>query len=318
MSTNVMSSWDEKVRAICGAFETRYSRDPHLFVGQISKAALGGVEVAFISSNADWIAQEGSFGGSRHEADCFLVLQRRGQMEIEVGDQVLHLREGDLALLDSTQAFKMVPHGLFSHVSIHLPRDVVKGDRKGRSCKLTMAGACGQLLGTLVRQIAEGELSRWSRPEDGDGIRQAIVALLDSVLRYPAELHAPMIQLHQVKTLIDQRLDSLTLTPQTLTRELGISSRQLYRLFEATGDSVCRYILRERIGRAAQAMRNPAYKHRSITEICLLWGFADSAHFSKVFKKEMGCNPRDFRRGTGGSLGVELQRSDSHAQVITS
>ncbi|TFW32364.1 transcriptional regulator FeaR [Pseudomonas putida] len=295
MSGHAMSVWNESVHAVCGRFETRYDHCQSLFIGDFRPSLLGSTRVAHIRSNANAIARSGREAGRDIDPHCFLVLQHHGEMSIELGDQVMDLREGDMALLDSAQAMKMMPRGLFSHVSIHLPRERLRGLDYSRFGKLSTTGACGQLLATLVRQVADGELEQWACPEDGDGLQAALVGLLGSVLEYRARDGSPGLHLREVQSLIQQRLDSSRLSPVALAEELGISSRQLYRLFEASGDSVCRYILRERLLKAAQDLRNPAYSHRSITDIGTRWGFADSAHFSKTFKKQLGVTPRSYR-----------------------
>lgn len=292
---HAMSVWNEKVHAVCGRFETRYDHCQSLFIGELRRSLLGKTQVAHIRSNANAIARSGYEAGRDVDPHCFLVLQQHGEMSIELGDRVLDLREGDLALLDSAQGMKMIPRGLFSHVSIHLPGERVKHLEPSQFGKLSTTGACGQLLGTIVRQVAAGELEQWARPEDGDGLQTALVGLLQSVVEYPSRDGSPGLHLHEVQSLIQQRLDSPRLSPVALAEELGISSRQLYRLFESRGDSVCRYILRERLLKAALDLRNPAYSHRSITEIGTRWGFADSAHFSKTFKKQWGVTPRTYR-----------------------
>lgn len=295
MNSPALAAWNENVHSVCGGFETRYDHCQSLFIGELKRSVLGSTEVAFIRSNANLIAKSNRTIEQERDPHCFLVLQHQGEMDVEIGDRELRLREGDLALLDSATAMKMLPKGLFSHVSIHLPRARLSGVSRERFGKLSTTGACGQLLATLVRQIAGGELTQWACAEDGDGLQDALIALLGSVLDYPHSDHSPGLQLHEVQMLIQRRLDSLRLSPASLAEELGISSRQLYRLFEARGDSVCRYILRERLLKAAQDLRNPACKHRSITDIGARWGFADSAHFSKTFKKQMGLTPRDYR-----------------------
>lgn len=295
MNGQAMSDWNNNVHAVCGRFETRYDHCQSLFIGELRRSLLGTTQVAHIRTNANAIVRSGRDAGRETDPHCFLVLQQHGSMSIELGDRVLDLREGDLALLDAGQGMKMVPRGLFSHVSIHLPGERLKNLDRSRYGKLSTTGACGQLLATLVRQVAEGELEQWARPEDGDGLQAALVGLLGSVVEYPSQDLSPGLHLHEVQTLIRQRLDSPRLSPIALAQELGISSRQLYRLFEASGDSVCRYILRERLLKAAQDLRNPAYSHRSITDIGTRWGFADSAHFSKTFKKQLGVTPRSYR-----------------------
>ncbi|MEG6654285.1 helix-turn-helix domain-containing protein, partial [Pseudomonas aeruginosa] len=87
------------------------------------------------------------------------------------------------------------------------------------------------------------------------------------------------------------------LSPDMLAGRLRISVRQLYRLFEEQGDSVCRYILRQRLSRSAADLGNPRLRGESITSIAFKWGFSDSAHFSRAFKKQFEVSPKDYRAG---------------------
>lgn len=295
MRGQALSAWNERVHAACGRFDTRYDHCQSLFIGDMQQTLVGTTAVAHIRSNASVIAKAAGSSGRDSSARCFLVLQQQGSMSIELGDKVLDLRAGDLALLDFCGAVKMTPTGLFAHVSIPLPSELLKGLDRNRFGKLSTTGVCGQLLGTLVRQLAAGELAQWSCAQDGEGVPRALVALLASVLEYRASDHSPGWQLHEVQSLIQRRLESPRLSPALLAEELGISSRQLYRLFEASGDSVCRYILRERLSKAAQDLRDPVCAHRSITDIGSYWGFADSAHFSKAFKRQTGLTPSSYR-----------------------
>ncbi|TKJ61191.1 transcriptional regulator FeaR [Pseudomonas sp. CFBP13506] len=295
MRGQALSAWNERVHAACGRFDTRYDHCQSLFIGDMQQTLVGTTAVAHIRSNASVIAKAAGSSGRDSSARCFLVLQQQGSMSIELGDKVLDLRAGDLALLDFCGAVKMTPMGLFAHVSIPLPSELLKGLDRNRFGKLSTTGVCGQLLGTLVRQLAAGELAQWSCAQDGEGVPRALVALLASVLEYRASDHSQGWQLHEVQSLIQQRLESPRLSPALLAEELGISSRQLYRLFEASGDSVCRYILRERLSKAAQDLRDPVCAHRSITDIGSYWGFADSAHFSKAFKRQTGLTPSSYR-----------------------
>lgn len=305
MTAQALVKWNHDVQAICGRFETRYEHHPALFIGDMQRVLLGTTAVAFIRSNAHSIAKPARVRGQATDPHCFLVLQQQGQMTIEAGEQVLDMREGDLALLDSATALRMTPRGLFSHVSIHLPRAALRHVGPSAYGKLMTTGLCGQLLSNLVRQVAGDQLRHWSCAADGQGLQNAVLALLEPVLNYPRAEQPGNLQRREIEALIQQKLSSTRLSPAHLADELGVSVRHLYRLFDAEGDSLCRYIHRQRLLKAATDLRDPACAHRSITDIGIAWGFADSAHFSKAFKKYAGHSPRDYRtlhrrQGQGG------------------
>ncbi|MBE1188798.1 transcriptional regulator FeaR, partial [Escherichia coli] len=92
----------------------------------------------------------------------------------------------------------------------------------------------------------------------------ALIALLGPALQHAGEeLEGPLAGLYgyslrrHAERLIEQSLQEPRLSPDMLAGRLRISVRQLYRLFEEQGDSVCRYILRQRLSRSAADLGNP-------------------------------------------------------------
>jgi AraC-like DNA-binding protein len=290
--------WNLNVEEVCGRFATRYAHSQSLFIGEIERRNLGGTEVAHIRSNAGSISRR---KGSTDRADdrfCFLVLQQQGAMEILLESHTLQLQEGELALLDSARAIEMLPRGLFRHVSIHLPRHKLDALR-GQACrygKLSTVGMSGQLLRTMVRQVASGELDHWANAEEGGALENALISLLQPMMQYDLR-NVPMDSLRlQAERLIREQLGSAQLSPASIAEQMRMSVRQLYRLFESDNESVCRYIQRKRLEQAALSLLEPALAHRSITDIAFAWGYQDAAHFSRVFRSLHACSPREYRQ----------------------
>lgn len=93
-------------------------------------------------------------------------------------------------------------------------------------------------------------------------------------------------------------------TPAELAARLNISVRQLYRQFELDGDSIGRYIQRQRLHCAARDLAQAGDNALPITTIAYKWGFTDSAHFSRVFKRHYNMPPKDYRANVQGVTGV--------------
>ena len=86
------------------------------------------------------------------------------------------------------------------------------------------------------------------------------------------------------------------LTPGSLARELGVSTRLLHRVFATRGETVMKRIFSERISRAAALLSAPSAAHRTVTEIAFACGFIDSSHFGRVFAARMSMTPTQWRR----------------------
>ena len=83
------------------------------------------------------------------------------------------------------------------------------------------------------------------------------------------------------------------LSVEALADRVGISTRHLERVFSR--DLECSphaFYLRLRLRYALWMLRHTA---RTVTDIALESGFADSGHFSRCFRAEFGMAPRQFR-----------------------
>lgn len=296
--------WLKDLQRVCGHFEVTPPTADERFIGEIARYDHGGLELAHIRTNAGRIARQQCRSDRGDDRHCFLVVNRSGHSEVRQDNSCIQLAPGDLALFDSTRACEITTGGLIDHVSFHLSRDTVCrhfAPNQRLFGKLDLDSTSGRLLASLAGQILAGD-SGQTAADEGSALQEALIALLLPTLRGSemarSELgdapHAALLR-DQAQRLIDQLLQEEHLTPQYLAERLHISIRQLYRLFEDSGDSVCRYIQRLRLQRSAEDLGNPQLRRESITQIAFKWGFADSAHFSRAFKKQFEQSPKDYR-----------------------
>jgi len=105
----------------------------------------------------------------------------------------------------------------------------------------------------------------------------------------------------ELKEIIQDHIDT-SLSLKEISKGLEISpsylSREFSKYFEdlSFGD----YIRKQRIEKAIELMQTAAY---SLTEIAYLTGFSDQSHFTRIFKKNTGQNPSQYRK--------KLQKSKS-------
>ncbi len=99
-----------------------------------------------------------------------------------------------------------------------------------------------------------------------------------------------------IKELIDWIQDNLEkpLSINIVARKSGYSPWHLQRLFkEATGDSLAKYIRKERLQNAASDLVN---SHRSIADIACQYQFDSHQSFSRAFKKMFAMTPTSYRK----------------------
>lgn len=78
-----------------------------------------------------------------------------------------------------------------------------------------------------------------------------------------------------------------------IAKMLGIDRRYLYRIFhEYTGTSPQNYLVKYRLGKAAELLRQYGC---SVSEAARSCGYKDTFNFSKMFKKEYGISPSEYK-----------------------
>ncbi len=100
--------------------------------------------------------------------------------------------------------------------------------------------------------------------------------------------------LGRIKDYIETHLEDPRLDPCGLAEHFGISVRYLHLLFQEESFSVSRWILERRLEHCRRELIRAGLR-KNITEVSFRWGFNDSAHFSRAFKKRYGLSPREYR-----------------------
>jgi AraC-like DNA-binding protein len=99
----------------------------------------------------------------------------------------------------------------------------------------------------------------------------------------------------EIRELIQDQIDT-SLTLKELSRDLSINPAYLSRKFSTHFDNLSfgEYIRKQRIEKAIEYLHTSAY---SLTKIAYLTGFSDQSHFTRIFKKQTGKSPSEYRKG---------------------
>lgn len=155
----------------------------------------------------------------------------------------------------------------------------------------------GRLLGDymLLVERAIPTLSEDDLPRLATAVHSMIAACVSPSRERIALAENEMMRgtLERVRQAVLQHLKSPRLDPSTLSRIVGISRSQLYRVLEHSG-GVAHYIKRQRLIQAHAALSDPENR-RSIQTIAEDFCFAEASSFSRAFKGEFGLSPRDIR-----------------------
>jgi AraC-like DNA-binding protein len=184
---------------------------------------------------------------------------------------------------------------------------LITGGRLECPFRLPSASPLGSLLGAAL------DAAKAQAPLLPDELGEAVlrnlcslVALTCSTSHEGAEqardsLHSS--RLTAVKRYVDLHLADPNLTPASAAAALGISVRQLHRLFEPDKISFARHVSRQRLLRCRDTIAGATGTGRSVVDIAFGWGFNSMATFYRAFASEFGAPPAMVRAASQASQG---------------
>lgn len=98
----------------------------------------------------------------------------------------------------------------------------------------------------------------------------------------------------EIRNYIRRNLQDVELGPSTIAAAHSICVRALHGLFEDVDESVAGLVRSERLARCMEDLKQP--DGGSVTTIAFRWGFSDTSHFCRVFKRAFGMTPSEVRR----------------------
>lgn len=99
------------------------------------------------------------------------------------------------------------------------------------------------------------------------------------------------------------------LTVASLADNYGASVRTVQKLFRDEEYQLAETIRRTRIALAKRDLRDPLRQDRTIARIAMDCGFDSASHFARLFRRLVGCTPREYRHG--------LDQPPNHLEGIT-
>ncbi|CAN0626065.1 AraC family transcriptional regulator, positive regulator of tynA and feaB [Burkholderia multivorans] len=94
---------------------------------------------------------------------------------------------------------------------------------------------------------------------------------------------------------IEERFAQAALQPADVARAIGISERYLQKIFSDRQETIASLIRQRRLLEARRLLANRRQSGLSVTQIALIAGFSDPAHFSRVFRRETGVSPVQYQ-----------------------
>jgi len=233
----------------------------------------------------------------------FAVLLLSGAGLLEQHGREAFLQPGDISLYDATRPHRVHCFGELSKmIYLSIPRAVLRDRVAGidRCTALLIPGTKG--IGFVAANFLHSSATHADQLQDhefstlSDHALDLLTLAITSVRPGDINLSRSRLgSLNSIKTVVEQNLRNAELDASLISRYAGLSTRYINGLFAEEATSLMRYVWTRRLENCGKDLLNPVFVDHRISDIAFRWGFNDAAHFSRAFKQQFGCSPREFR-----------------------
>ena len=271
--------------------------------GRLVIQDVGAVRLGQIDSDPFLVYRRGSHI-SRRGGDFYLIpIPADMSLQLHQSGREATVAPGDLALVGTSQAYTYEQRTRNLVITLRIPGPMLRerianiDDYTARSY-----AACRPAVAIFV-EFARS-LSRHGAQLSDAEANTAVYALLDLLALAVRDLGDALVSgersvriAHRQRALrlIDAQLGNHALKPGLVAGRLGLSERYLQMIFAERGETLSSVIRCRRVAEAKRLLSGIGAQSRGIGGIAYTVGFADPAHFSRVFAAETGLSPKAYR-----------------------
>jgi AraC-like DNA-binding protein len=282
--------------------EHRTDLDARAFNGQLRSLRLDDLQITEVAATPHIVVRSPKLISKSIEEFYKISLQLAGVSVLTQDGRDVTLRPGDFAVYDTTRPYSIQLGPSYRTLVLLVPRRRLRisPDRMAAitACPIPGQGGAGMLLSPFLRKFASlsQPSSTWSPRLTGN-----IIDLVDTLLaeRIGAvstrEESSRRVLMLSIMAFIERELGDPELGAEKIAAAHFISTRYLYKLFQAEDETVASWIRSQRLERCRRDLRDPLLRERSVCAIAARWGYTDAAHFSRAFRTAYGVCPREYR-----------------------
>jgi AraC-like DNA-binding protein len=183
-----------------------------------------------------------------------------------------------------------------SRSSLGLPNEMIEA-----SChRLRMPRVrAAQVLFDFVAGLQRDGVADVAVSADAQTTRDLAAAMIrSSYATAPAMPRTDRALLLTIEDYMRRNASRTSLTLDEVAASHGVSRRKLFLLFEADHLTPADYLRRYRLQQAAAMLAQPRATRPTISAVAYANGFDDPDVFTRAFRREFDCTPRDYRART--------------------
>ena len=287
--------WIHQINQICGAFNAQPLGSE--FAGRIREYQSDALKLSFVDACQARLYRTPQEVAAGEGGKYFAVFQLDGTAGMAQGDDKVLLSPGDITLIDASRPSDFTYSENSRQLSLILPYQLVEQTLRFNQVKCGHRIAASSPIAMLShRLILDATRQQHLTRQESEATLEAVVSLLRPAISRTddcSDLHERIFR--KTLTCIDENIRSEDLCPEWLAREVGMSTRGLYRMFAKKGLVVARYIKNRRLDLCAESLRQSGAE-QTLSALGYSWGVSNSSYFSTAFKARFGVSPGEYRK----------------------
>lgn len=263
----------------------------------------GRVKMIDIAGDEHFIERTPHLLRRREKDSAFLTVILNGKIFVNRAGQCVVAEAGDVVLYDTNQAYMHGFPAFARQVIFEIPgeefrnrfgewslRDVVHFGGTTNPARMIPLALQDVMRQAQSSGLADAKVGAALEKKVWD-VMETAYSLVNGGVR--SAYHAQLLL--RARKYIAERLGDPELSPATIADFMGISLRQLNRLFEGEPLSLVAHIQEKRLEGARRDLLQRGACTMSVSDVCYKWGFKSLAHFSRKFSERYGVSPSHCR-----------------------
>lgn len=277
--------------------------DHRNFDGSILLERLSKLTISNVCGSPQNVSRGASEIGRNADAFFMLSVQLSNSSKLTQAGRSTILHPGDFALYSTADPYEIQCETPVDQLVIQLPHDTLltRVPQADVLTGLAVRAECeiGGLISTQMQQYARAIVNQPASVQSHlqDVMIDLVATGLSTLSQGRANVSRPEhLVLARAKSTILENLRNHDLDREFVARNIGMSARNLGRVFANQGLSISAFIRQCRLKAIAADLIDPCMVTLSISEISCKWGMMNFQHLSKLFKTTYGLSPRSYRQ----------------------
>ncbi len=267
------------------------------FRARLEQAELGPATLNLVAAESQQVLRtRAKIAHSRYPV-FFLLQLRAGRIRLRQLGREAHVRPGESVLIDGTEPYELICPEATSSLALRLPEPWLKRwiaypERFG--ARVLSGGGWISALNAALSSLEIDSLERLVLPHSI--VAEQIAALLALAVGDIAPVGIRPSLYEELLCTLRDRLHEPDLSPLDVAMQHHMSKRSLHYAFAHAGTTFNEQLMRLRLERARELLRDPRFADLPISEIAARCGFADPSHFARRFRRQFAEAPLEARR----------------------